>query len=137
MSQVVLTPESSNRFVLERVLHASLRDVAKDKKKRLVRKDNDIMARHRCDSDVESCEKQKLCGNRLVEEFFMRTLSSSRYLSHIRSPLRLLETPVGVLAATAEMICGATKLSRGSVRFKPRAEANIQSFGEQCTERFR
>ena len=60
---------------------------------------------------------------RLVEEFFTRMLSSSRYLSHIRSALRLLEAPVGVLAETTEIICGAMKLSASGVRFMPRAEA--------------
>ena len=57
---------------------------------------------------------------RLVEEFFTRMLSSSRYLSHIRSALRWLEAPVGVLAETTEIIRGATA---GGVRFMPRAEA--------------
>ena len=47
----------------------------------------------------------------------------SRYLSHIRSALRLLEAPVNVLAETARMIRGAMKLSVGSVRFKPQADA--------------
>ena len=60
---------------------------------------------------------------RLVDEFFTRMLSSSRYLSHIRSALRLLEAPVGVLAETTKIICGAMKLSGGSVRFTPRADA--------------
>ena len=50
-------------------------------------------------------------------------LSSSRYLSHIRSALRLLEAPVGVLAETTEIIRGAMQLSAGGVRFMPRAEA--------------
>ena len=55
--------------------------------------------------------------------FFKHGPSLSRYLSHIRSALRLLEAPVGVLAETAGMIRGAMKLSVGSVRFKPRADA--------------
>ena len=55
--------------------------------------------------------------------FFKHGPSLSRYLSHIRSALRLLEAPVGVLAETAGMIRGAMKLSGGSVRFKPRADA--------------
>ena len=61
--------------------------------------------------------------NHLVEEFFTRMLSSSRYLSHICSALRLLEAPVGVLAETTEIIRGAMKLSAGGVRFMPRAKA--------------
>ena len=60
---------------------------------------------------------------RLLEEFFTRMLSSSRYLSHIRSALRLLEAPVGVLAETTEVIRGDMKLSAGGVRFMPRADA--------------
>ena len=55
--------------------------------------------------------------------FFKHGPSLSRYLSHIRSALRLLEAPVGVLAETAGMIRGAMKLSGGSIRFKPRADA--------------
>ena len=55
--------------------------------------------------------------------FFKHGPSLSRYLSHIRSALRLLEAPVGVLAETAGMIRGAMKLSGGSIRFKPRANA--------------
>ena len=55
--------------------------------------------------------------------FFKHGPSLSRYLSHIRSALRLLEAPVGVLADTAGMVRGAMKLSAGNVRFKPRAGA--------------
>ena len=55
--------------------------------------------------------------------FFKHGLSLSRYLSHIRSALRLLEAPVNVLAETAGMIRGAIKFSTGGIRFKPRADA--------------
>ena len=88
------------------------------------------MACHRCavrvsDSVEESCRKNyaEWIRNRLVEEFFTRMLSSSRYLSHICSALRLLEAPVGVLAETTEIIRGAMKLSAEGVRFMPRAKA--------------
>ena len=55
--------------------------------------------------------------------FFKHGPSLSRYLSHIRSALRLLEAPVGVLADTAGIVRGAMRLSAGGVRFKPRADA--------------
>ena len=55
--------------------------------------------------------------------FFQQGPSLSRYLSHIRSALRLLEAPVNVLAETAGMIRGAIRLSAGSIRFRPRADA--------------
>ena len=67
-----------------------------------------------------------ICG-RLVDELFTRMRSSSRSLSYIRSALRLLEAPVGVLAETTEIIRGAMRLSGGSVRFKPRADAEHKS----------
>ena len=76
---------------------------------------------------AELCERDPRPPSREVLDayafFFKHGPSLSRYLSHIRSALRLLEAPVGVLAETAGMIRGAMKLSVGSVRFKPRADA--------------
>ena len=70
--------------------------------------------------------------------FFKHGPSLSRYLSHIRSALRLLEAPVGVLADTAGMVRGAMKLSAGGVRFKPRADAErTRALVILCKERFR
>ena len=85
-------------------------------------------------SSLRSTRQRLSCGvvqqdyaewirGRLVDEFFTRMLSSLRYLSHIRSAFRLLEAPVGVLAETTEIICGAMKLFAKGVRFKPRADA--------------
>ena len=67
--------------------------------------------------------------------FFKHGLSLSRYLSHIRSALRLLEAPVGVLADTAGMVRGAMKLSAGGVRFKPRADAEQTRALVYCARR--
>ena len=53
----------------------------------------------------------KWIRGRLVDELFTRMRSSSRSLSYIRSALRLLEAPEGVLAETTKIICGAMKLS--------------------------
>ena len=89
-------------------------------------------------SSLRSTRQQFSCGvvqqnyaewirGRLVDELFTRMRSSSRSLSYIRSALRLLEAPVGVLAETTKIICGAMKLSGGSVRFKPRADAEQTS----------
>ena len=75
-----------------------------------------------------------ICG-RLVDELFTRTLSSSRYLSYIRSALRLLEAPVGVLAETTEIICGAMKLYAKGVRFKPRANAEQTNALVNCARK--
>ena len=61
--------------------------------------------------------------------------SSSRYLSHIRSALRLLEAPVGVLAETTETIRGAMKLSMGNIRLKPRADAEQTRTLVNCARR--
>ena len=79
--------------------------------------------RQRFSCEVVQRNYAKWIRGRLVEEFFTRMLSSSLYLSHIRSALHLLEAPVGVLAETTEIIRGAMKLSAEGVRFMPRAEA--------------
>ena len=55
--------------------------------------------------------------------FFKHGPTLSRYISHIRSTLRLVESPLGVLADTGYLLRGATKLSSTSVRYKPRADA--------------
>ena len=89
-------------------------------------------------SSLRSTRQQFSCGvvqqnyaewirGRLFDELFTRMCSSSRSLSYIRSALRLLEAPVGVLAETTKIICGAMKLSGGSVRFTPRADAEQTS----------
>ena len=72
---------------------------------------------------------------RLVDKLFTRMLSSSRPLSYIRSALRLLEAPVGGLAETTKIICGAMKLSAGGVRFKPREDADQTSAFTNCAEK--
>ena len=70
--------------------------------------------------------------------FFKHGPSLSRYLSHIRSALRLLEAPVNVLAETAGMIRGAIRFSAGGIRFKTSGGCRAnKSFGELCKERFR
>ena len=48
----------------------------------------------------------------------------SRYISHIRSALRIVESPLGVLADTSYLVRGASKLSGVSMRYKPRADAD-------------
>ena len=71
---------------------------------------------------------------RLVDELFTRMLSSSRSLSYIRSALRLLEAPVGVLAETTKIICGAVIYAKG-VRFQPRADAEQTSALMNCARK--
>ena len=66
--------------------------------------------------------------------FFKHGPSLSRYLSHIRSALRLLEAPVGVLAETTKIICGAMIYAKG-VRFKPRADAEQTSTLMNCARK--
>ena len=71
---------------------------------------------------------------RLVDELFTRMLSSSRSLSYIRSALRLLEAPVGVLAETTKIICGAV-IQANNVRFQPRADAEQTSALMNCARK--
>ena len=89
-------------------------------------------------SSLRSTRQQFSCGvvqqnyaewirGRLVDELFTRMRSCSRSLSYIRSALCLLEAPVGFLAETTKIIYGAMKLSGGSVRFKPRVDAEQTS----------
>ena len=75
-------------------------------------------------------------SGRLIEEFFTRMLSSSRYLSHIRSALRLLEAPVGVLAETTEIICGRYEVvcGRRPLHASGGGRAN-KSFSELCRKK--
>ena len=67
--------------------------------------------------------------------FFKHGPSLSRYLSHIRSALRLLKAPVNVLAETAGMIRGAIKLSAGGIRFRPRADAEQTRAWVNCARK--
>ena len=96
-------------------------------------------------SSVRSTRQRFSCGvvqqnyaewirGRLVDELFTRMLSSSRSLSYIRSALRLLEAPVGVLAETTKIICGALIYAKG-VRFQPRADAEQTSALMNCARK--
>ena len=96
-------------------------------------------------SSVRSTRQRFSCGvvqqnyaewirGRLLDELFTRMLSSSRSLSYIRSALRLLEAPVGVLAETTKIICGAQIYAKG-VRFQPRADAEQTSALMNCARK--
>ena len=54
--------------------------------------------------------------------FFRHGPTLSRYVSHIRSTLRLVGSPLGVLADTSSLLRGSMKWS-AAVRYKPRADA--------------
>ena len=56
--------------------------------------------------------------------FFKHGPTLTRYVSHIRSALRLVESPLGALADTSALTRGAAKWSTSSVRYKARAGAN-------------
>ena len=93
-------------------------------------------------SSVRSTRQRFSCGvvqqnyaewirGRLVDELFTRMLSSSRSLYYIRSALRLREAPVGGLAETTKIICGAV-IYANNVRFQPRADAEQTSALMNC-----
>ena len=55
--------------------------------------------------------------------FFKHGPTLSRYLSHLRSALKLVDCPLGVVEETSALIRGAVKSGPSSIRFKARASA--------------